>query len=178
MEVVNLDDEVDADSGETARVAQGLPEPRAPTAAERARHNLNHWPYRSWCEHCVACRRPNTAHKTSHPSDCTVPVFVADYCYLRDSRDEDIATCLVGRLYPSRTFDASVVTEKGLGDDAAIEELKTFFRENGVRTLVYKSDQERSLKAFTDEALKRAGVSVSEDDDSVACAVPEYSAVG
>ena len=73
---------------------------------------------------------------------------------------------------------ASGVDEEAMGDEDAIEELKVFLEENGVRSRVYKSDQEPSLKAFIDEALKRAGAASSEDDDAVACAVPEYSAVG
>ena len=44
-ELIHNDDEVDAESGEDARVPRGLPEPSKPTAAMRARHNLTHWPY-------------------------------------------------------------------------------------------------------------------------------------
>ena len=42
-ELVDNDDEVDAESGEVARVPRGLPEPSEPTAAMKARHNLTHW---------------------------------------------------------------------------------------------------------------------------------------
>ena len=34
------------------------------------------------------------------------------------------------------------------------------------------------MKAFVDDAIKQAGVSILEDDDAVREAVPEYSAVG
>ena len=92
VERVGTDDEVDMETGSCVRQARGLPEPYSPSPAERARHNLTHWPYRSWCEHCVRSRRPNSRHIFSpSSSERTVPVFVADYCYLRDSRDEDLA---------------------------------------------------------------------------------------
>ena len=50
---------VNSEDGNASIVAQGLPEPRQPTKAEVARHNLTHLPYRSWCPHCLAARRPN-----------------------------------------------------------------------------------------------------------------------
>lgn len=149
IEVVGTDDELDVESGECVRRARGLPEPFSPSAAERARHNLTHWPYRSWCEHCVRSRRPNSGHHYSpSSSERTVPVLVADYCYLRDSRDEDLAEVFVGRLYPSKMTIAMVVKEKGTNDENAIELLSKFLIESGVTKLVYKSDQESSLRNF------------------------------
>ena len=152
-ELVDNDDEVDAESGEVARVPRGLPEPSEPTAAMRARHNLTHWPYRNWCEHCVAARRANTKHPHSPSSDRTVPVFVSDYCFLRDSRDEDLATCFVGKIYPSRNMFASIVDCKGSGDELAVKQLANFFRENGVTKMVYKTDQENAVKSYVDDAI-------------------------
>ena len=73
---------------------------------------------------------------------------------------------------------ATVVSEKGVNDDLAIKQLGIFFKENGVRNMVYKSDQENSLKACIDEAVRSVGGTATEDDDAVLCAVPEYSAVG
>ena len=177
-ELVDNDDEVDAESGEVARVPRGLPEPSEPTAAMRARHNLTHWPYRSWCEHCVAARRANTKHPHSPSSDRTVPVFVSDYCFLRDSRDEDLATCFVGKIYPSRNMFASIVDCKGSGDELAVKQLANFFRENGVTEMVCKTDQDHAVKSYVDDAIRQAGVSILVDDDAVLEAVPEYSAVG
>ena len=68
---------------------------------------------------------------------------------------------------------ATVVSEKGIGDEVATKLLADFLRENGVSHLVYKSDQERSIKAFIDDSLKLAGVAATEDDEAVLCAVPE-----
>ena len=70
----------------------------------------------------------------------TLPVFVSDYCFLRDARDEDVTTVFVGRLYPSRNLFATVVSEKGAGDEVAAKLLADFLHENGVKQLVYKSD--------------------------------------
>ena len=122
IDVVDTDDEVDADSGTSARLPRGLPEPSEPSAAVRARHNLTHYPYRSWYEHCVAARRANSKHSHSpSSSDRTVPVFVSDYCFLRDGRDEDLATCFVGKIYPSRNMIAIIVDSKSAGDEIDIK---------------------------------------------------------
>ena len=126
----------------------------------------------------MRARRPNSHHRhTPSTSVRALPVFVSDYCFLRDSRDEDVSPCLVGRIYPSRAMFATVVSEKGINDDIAIKQLGTFFKENGVRNLVYKSDQENSLKACIDEAIRSVGGTAVEADDAVLCAIPEYSAV-
>ena len=178
---VGTDDEVDLDSGQCARRPKGIPEPYAPSAAERALHNLTHWPYRSWCEHCLRSRRPNASHTFSpSSSDRSVPVLVADYCYLRDSRDEDLAEVFVGRLYPSRMTIAMVVREKGANDEDAVETMSKFLIECGVTKMVYKSDQESALKNFVKASVRRAGATIEESsgDDEVFTAIPEYSAVG
>ena len=178
-DAIDLDDEVSGDEGTVTRAPRGLSEPYEPTPLERARHNLTHWPYKSWCDHCVRARRPNSHHRhVPSSSERSLPVFVSDYCFLRDSRDEDTAPSFVGRLYPTRAVYGAIVTEKGTGDELAVKLLANFFKENGRVNLVYKSDQESALKAFVDAALKQIGGTSKEDDDLVTCAVPEYSAVG
>ena len=102
-DAVNLDDVVDGDSGVVVSLPVGIPEPFEPTPLQRAQHNLTHYPYANLCEHCVRVRRPNTQHRHSPSSSVqSIPVFVFDYCFPRDSRDDDTTTCAVGKLYPSR----------------------------------------------------------------------------
>ena len=50
-------------TGNSGRKPQGLRSPTAPTPEEYATHVLTHIPYRNWCWHCVASRRPNEAHR-------------------------------------------------------------------------------------------------------------------
>ena len=57
------EDVVGEDGSEAIQTGMPLPEPYVPTAAEVAAHNLTHLPYRCWCPHCVAARRPNTQHR-------------------------------------------------------------------------------------------------------------------
>ena len=48
-----------------ANVPLAVPSPKEPGAVERARHELTHMPYRSWCFSCVASRGADDAHRKS-----------------------------------------------------------------------------------------------------------------
>ena len=74
----------------------GIPSPSQPTAAEIALHWLTHLPYRSWCRWCVAAKRKNAPHLGLPSHSREIPLLAADYCYLRDSRDDDLLTVFVG----------------------------------------------------------------------------------
>jgi len=110
-----IDEDVDTD-GKTTVLARGIPAPMMPSREVVARHNLNHLPYRTWCPHCVASRRPNSSHKSSKSrTERSIPVFVADYFFVRKP-NEDLLTGLAGKLYPSGNFFASVCDVKGPDD--------------------------------------------------------------
>ena len=168
------DEEVDVESGVSVQVPRGLPAPPQPSKEEKSRHDLTHINYRSWCPHCVFGRRNNTPHRTSHSGRRNIPLFCADYCFIRDVDDPDNVPCLVGRLYPSKAIFASACDQKG-ADDPVVKRLSNFIKESGLSKMVYKTDQESALRSTIEEALRRTGRSgVFESFD----AVPELSAVG
>ena len=120
-----------------------LKSPKQPSAQDIAMHNLTHFPYRDWCPHCVASRRPNTPHRSRALEERKIPLVVADYCYLRDSKDRDLATCLVVGVYPYRMTMATVVDMKGR-DENTIRRVSKFFKMfkfvkllKGMRCVVY-----------------------------------------
>ena len=94
--------------------------------------------------------------------------------FLRNKSDDDFATVLVGKCYPSRQILACVLDGKGL-DELAVNRIAAFIRECGLTKFVWKSDQERALRALMEEAIKRSGRSGSMDP---VIAVPEASPVG
>ena len=120
-----------------------------------------------------------------------IPLLVLDYCFVRNTQDEDILTLLVGRLYASRSVFACPVNMKGR-DPVAIAKLSDFIKANGLIRFVYKCDQERALEALSqsvmgdvampelvEEAARRVGRSASPVDTvDVRIAVPGNSAVG
>ena len=169
------DDVVQDDEGVASQINRSLPEPKPPSRDEVRKHNLTHWPYRNWCPWCVMGRRNADPHfQSKESSDRSLPLLVLDYAFLRNKDDDDFATVLVGKCYPSRQILACVLDGKGL-DELAINRVAAFIRECGLTKFVWKSDQERALRALMEEAIKRSGRSGSTDP---VVAVPEASPVG
>ena len=147
---------IDADDGNVTVEARGVPAPRQPTKEDIARHNLTHLPYRAWCPHCLAARRPNSKHTSSKSqTGPTVHVFVADYCFTRKP-EESLLTGLVGKFYPNHAFFASICDAKG-PDDSVVDRLAGFFKNPGISELVYKQDQEPAIRSDIERALTKVG---------------------
>ena len=164
-EVTDLDEDV------VVQPPRPLPEPKVPTSAQVAAHNLTHLPYRTWCAHCVAARRPNSHHlSASSNSQRSTPLLVADYCFIRDNEDEETATVLVACLYPSRTMLATVVPAKG-ADDYAIAAVGKEIDVSGLTRMTIKSDQEPAIHSLI-QAVRR------ERPETIECMAPEESPVG
>eukprot|EP00973_Karenia_brevis_P045375 6285240-Karenia_brevis.AAC.1 len=54
----------DDEQGEESKM-KPRPKPRGPSAAERAQHEIDHYPYRSWCKACVgSCGRADQHIRT------------------------------------------------------------------------------------------------------------------
>ena len=73
-----------------------------------------------------------------------MPVFVADYCFTRKP-EETLLTGLVGKLYPSHAFFASICDVKG-SDDSVVGRLAGFCQNTGITRLVSKQDQEPAIR--------------------------------
>ena len=71
------------EAGEPVRC---LPCPGTPTVAERALHEVTHWPYRPWCEACVRGRAvgPNSKKVDESMKESIVPKAHLDYAFLQD----------------------------------------------------------------------------------------------
>ena len=101
--------------GPGALAAKPLPAPKAPTPAARRRHNLTHLPPEDWCPFCRGARKANLPHrKVSRRTGREVPLLCGDYCHVRNSQDDDLASILVMKLFPVGMYFASVIGEKGL----------------------------------------------------------------
>ena len=164
-------------SGPLAQKPMLLRGPGNPSQADMDLHNLTHLPYMSWCPHCVATRRPNITHVSSK-QESTIPQLATDYCYLRDSVDKDVVTCLVTRVFPWKMTFAVVVDVKGR-DEAAIKRLSSFIKSCGLTHFSYRSDQEPSLLALVEEAIMTAGkAELAEKTGEAIVGAPELSSVG
>ena len=69
---------------------------RKPTKQEVLEHLPSHWPFRSWCKHCLAGRAVGAHHKTRTDEErefarSGVPTISLDHCFLGSEDDEDSA---------------------------------------------------------------------------------------
>ena len=116
-----VDEVVGAEDDEVVQVPQPHSEPRAPSARERARHNLMKFPYRRWCRQCVAGRLNDVAHKRSTFGLRSIPVIHLDYCFPREAQDQDLLTCLVGRVQQGEMTSACPCGSKGVDPPRSAE---------------------------------------------------------
>ena len=69
---------------------------RKPTKQEVLEHLPSHWPFRSWCKHCLAGRAVGAHHKARTDEErefarSGVPTISLDHCFLGSEGDEDSA---------------------------------------------------------------------------------------
>ena len=83
----NIEEFVSAQEDEGAAAPQSLPTPYQPTRSEYLDHCVSHFPYRSWCRHCLEGRGREFGHSTqSGKKDENVAAVISfDYAFLSDS---------------------------------------------------------------------------------------------
>ena len=166
-------DFVDTDDNVTVQQFATMPGPLQPSKAQVEAHNLTHLPYRSWCPHCVAARRQNSPHSSVKPTGArTVPLLVADYCFVKDHIDDATTTVFVAKLYPSNLILSTVADEKG-ASDAMVARLAQFIKETGYSHVAYRSDQEPAIRS-----LFEAAFTLAVRNGQVLQFTPEASSVG
>ena len=88
--------EVEDVEEDEARVPRVPHDPGKPTAKELAEHLLLHWPFRSWCRHCVRGRGVASPHKSRTDEDRDfgrgrIPTVSMDHCFLGSASNEESA---------------------------------------------------------------------------------------
>ena len=88
-----------------------------PTLKERQERERTHFPYRSWCRHCVAARGGNPAYRgrrfpTAIEEDKDTKQVSYDYCFMRDQPGMESAKILVSKDRATRMVSAHVVPLK------------------------------------------------------------------
>ena len=171
--IVGIDRVVyDESTGPGALAARPLASPRSLSASKRAVHDLTHLPYDPGCEICVSTRRPNTHHR-SVKSEREIPLLVGDYCFPKQSGEDESITTLVIRVYPYKLFFVCAVPVKGR-DPRIVQRLERFIKECGLVHFTFRSDREPSIVAMLDEVCALAGRrGIHEPSSSSDTAVPE-----
>ena len=144
-----------------------LPTPHRMLPAKEALHWLTHLPYDPACELCVQCKRPNSHHRGNTTDERVIPLLVGDYCFIKGSKDEEMVTGLVFKLYPFKLFFGCVVQTKG-PDPLVVARLTQFIKDSGLVHFAYRSDKEPAIVAMIEEACARAGrrgIKVTSEED-------------
>jgi len=152
-----VDDEDDG-GGVELGASKALPIPVAPTAAEKAAHEVCHLPFRSWCVHCVRGRAKHLAHSSSNSTERQQPLVGVDFGYLGVS---DESTAGVNNLIPilvARDADTKMVLSAPLPskhcDESSCRVLADFITVLGWPRVTLRSDQEPALVAMAAGAKK------------------------
>ena len=84
-----IDDDEEVEGEKNTRIVSS---PGTPSAKERQEHEVHHWPYRSWCDHCVKGRALGQPHRTmkGEYAESSVARVLMDYGYLHE--EETITT--------------------------------------------------------------------------------------
>ena len=146
--IANVDDgDEEQESG--TRAPRKVLDPKLPTEAEIAEHELTHLPFRSWCVHCVRGRGEALPHKRANRDGDSVSELHMDYCFL-DKRDEEVQPVLVVRERDDRMTLSFLVREKGNADTYVVRRVLAFVEEIGLTgsKIIIKCDQESPIKAL------------------------------
>ena len=144
-----------------ARKARMPADPGRPTQKEVDEHNLSHWPFRSWCPHCVKGKAVSTPHhRADHREErlhvTGVPTVSLDYCWADGEDDEDdekrdhspiliIYIDLIDALYAVATKKKGVIPWVVVFVTKKLETLGY-----GGTKITLKSDGENSIKALVE----------------------------
>ena len=145
------------------------PDPGLPIQAEVDDHEVDHVPFRRWCEECVAGRGPGEPHR-SRDGPHAVPTIAFDYIFVTASKilskeeleaeEEEVKKAcvkiLVVKDLKNKPIFAHVVPQKGV--DAAgysVVRLVDDIKWLGYTKVLLKADNERPIVRLLIDALRR-----------------------
>ena len=155
-----------SEEGEEAVKVTPLPTPFQPTLSQFTDHCVTHFPYQSWCPHCVEGRGREFGHRTTEKESSGTPTISFDYAFLSDGNEietqeafeaagEGAIKLLVVRGSKSKAIFGHVVPQKGLDEkgfsvDSLVEDVKWL----GYTKVTLKSDNEPAIVKLLGEALR------------------------
>ena len=155
---------------EPAAKVRPLPTPFQPTLSQYLDHCVTHYPYQSWCPHCVEGRGREFGHHTHAKEPGAAPTISFDYAFLSDgdevksqeafeSAGESAIKVLVVRDDKSKAIFGHVVPQKGVDEKGfSVSALVEDVRWLGYTKLILKSDNEPSIVKLLSDALRELRV--------------------
>ena len=139
-----------------------LKSPAAPSRQEMLEHSITHYPFRSWCAHCVRGKSKASKHvATGNSESSETPIVGFDYGFLSDrgrkrddaqEEDDEVGDVtlkvLVGHDSKSKACAAIPVPQKGVdAEEWSVRENLKFMDFLGYQKVIIKNDQEEALNA-------------------------------
>ena len=116
--------------------------PRSPTPQEVADHEIDHYPYRSWCRACVAAAGRSDKHlrREAGEDPDAIPTIAMDYAFFCESgevvddvalEEKGYAPIIIMRSKPDRLTWSDVVRCKGPQDPHAVDVVTKHILQSG-----------------------------------------------
>ena len=155
--------ESDDDGQKAAKPARGVPQPKQPTAQERAEHELTHLPYRSWCETCVRTKGRADNHKRQTSKR---PVVQVDITYIKSINEKDNTPILTAVDVETGMCMATLVRDRTQHFEYLVNCLQSFLMDTGraqatLANTVLQSDQEQFLINLLKATALRLGGNIT-----------------
>ena len=147
---------IDAEEAEVEDPAvRAAPDPGEPSREERARHELTHLPFRSWCADCVSGRAPDDPHRrlVRAKTGVEVPKVSVDYGFISTPGEDAPRTILVVKVSGCKAVMARCVKGKGRVDPHAVGWLVDQLRRLGQGKCVLQADGEPAQRTFLKDVL-------------------------
>ena len=129
-------------------------EPKKPSDAEVAKHNLTHIPFQNWCPHCVAFRsRPDRHERNDLAKDAQFPTISFDFCFTKavgDGEDDKTAASAMWMVMcDNMTGYVGCVPLRSKNQvKLAVCELMAFTQNAGHHAVTYLCDNEPSVRSI------------------------------
>jgi hypothetical protein len=124
-----------------------LPSPHTPSTQEVDEHNRNHYPYRSWCHHCVRGKKDQLPHLTGVPEpETALPQVEDDYGDVGFDDDSETVTFLCLAEKKHTLYGCLFVRQKGSDDLYVLEAAARWVDRTAWKELILKGDSEPALE--------------------------------
>ena len=143
--------------GQPAFAPAMVPEPKQPTAEERQRHELTHYPSMPWCLHCIAGKGKERAHHRMREPEQALDqhLIVADFCLINTAAGgiadaaEEFSSTLVVVERDSGSIAAAALPSKEATAYAA-EFIPSFIDRCGITNATLRTDGEVTMTKLAD----------------------------
>ena len=161
--VLNADQEFQADINIEARRPKSLRSPSRPSSAQIEEHNLTHQPFRSWCPICQQTRgRPSQHRRRGEESSCLTthssPIHLIHLWLAADTTASPPFLSMVESITGMSYVIIAIMTHKKGITKHRLHQAKKWTITNGFSDATIQCDAETSLIQLTEKIASELGL--------------------